>query len=104
MTYALPLLTQDSNSNDTTNESSNTFSTIANRLLIETIKIHSEAFTMSLDLLLRKMAVLDASLFETILRNFLNNPKMKNRAYDDPIVVIVSQLIDHCDILMKFDK
>ena len=48
--------------------------------------------------------MLDAGLFEGILRNFLNNPKMKNRTYDDPIVVIVSQLIDHCDILMKFDK
>ena len=99
----MPLLTQDSSGNDTTNES-NTFSTVTNRLLIETLKIHSEAFTMSLDLLLRKMAMLDAGLFEGILRNFLNNPKMKNRTYDDPIVVIVSQLIDHCDILMKFDK
>ena len=99
----MPLLSQDSSDNDTTNES-NTFSSIANRLLIETLKIHSEAFTMSLDLLLRKMAVLDAGLFEEILRNFLNNPKMKNRTYCDPIVVIVSQLIDHCDILMKFDK
>ena len=71
---------------------------------METLKIHSEAFTMSLDLLLRKMAVLDADIFERFIRNFLNNPKMKNRTYDDPVVVIVSQLIDHCDILKKFDK
>ena len=71
---------------------------------METLKIHSKAFTMSLDLLLRKMAVLDADIFERFLRNFLNNPNMKNRTYDDPVVVIVSQLIDHCDILKKFDK
>ena len=90
--------------NGNINESVFSFSPIVNRLLIETQKNHSETFSVNLDLLLRQVAVLDASLFEETLRNFLKNPKMKNKTYDDPAVVIISQLIDHSDILLKFDK
>lgn len=105
MTVALPLLSPDSyDDSGTLIESINTFTNVVNRLLIETVKIHSETFAMSLDLLLRQTAVLDATLFEEIIRKFLNSPKMKSRTYDDPSTVILSQLIDHCDILMKFDK
>jgi hypothetical protein len=64
----------------------------------------NEKFATSLDILLRQMAVLDAAIFEQQIRIFLSNPKMKNRSYDDSVVVTISQLIDHCDILMKFDK
>lgn len=105
MTVALPLLSPDSHDDSgALIESINTFTNVVNRLLIETAKIHSETFAMSLDLLLRQTAVLDATLFEEIIRKFLNSPKMKSRTYDDPNIVILSQLIDHCDILMKFDK
>lgn len=99
---ALPLISSDSH--DGSNHITNSFTPIISRLLIETLTNHNEKLAISLDLLLRQMAVLDAALFEQQVRLFLSNPNLKNRSYDDSVVLMLSQLIDHCDILMKFDK
>jgi hypothetical protein len=105
MTTALPLISRDEyDENGSLNESANTFSAITTILLNESQKTHNDMYCMNLDLLLRKIAVLDASLFDEAIRNFLNKPDIKNRAYDDPVIITLSQLMDHCDILMKFDK
>ena len=105
MTIALPLISRDEyDENGLLNESINTFSIIVISLLNEAQKNYNEMFSIHLDLLLGQIAVLDAPLFEATLRKVLSKPNMKNRAFDDPAIIACSQLIDHCDILMKFDK
>lgn len=81
------------------------FTDITTKLLLEiTSSLHDEEYLLTLDSLLRSIAVLEPKLFEEIVRSKLNTLLVGIHVAPSNTSDMLSGLIDHCEMMIEFSS
>jgi hypothetical protein len=81
------------------------FTDISTKLLLEiTSSLHEDEYLLTLDGLLRSVAVLEPKLFEEIVRSKLNTLLVGKHIAPSKTSDMLSGLIDHCEMMIEFNS